>query len=142
MVIFWGTQTNIKRMGFHGDKKICGHCNHEYIPYYYRITTFDHFCAIPVTEKVQTYRSVCPICGNTDFVQNFRFTEIADTVVTAEMQNLSYIAVQKEKRKYDFVVKDNLTQEQMLIARNIPMRDIKDGILKRGGRTKDLIIVV
>lgn len=142
IVLFWGTQSNVKKLGFHGDKVKCVHCYREYIPCYYRTTTYDHFCAIPVSDITKRYTSICPICGHEEFVQTFRFTEIADTVVTKEMQDISYLAVQKDKHKYDFVAMDNHTQEQILIAQNIRMTDIKEGIRRRGFRTKDLITVV
>ena len=142
MVIFWGTEDRIKKIGFRGDKIKCENCYKSYIPCYYRRTVYDHFCAIPVSEITHTYKSVCPICGYDQFVQTFRFTEIANTTVTKEMQDISYIAVQKDKHKYDFVAMDNLTQEQILIAQNVSMFDIKEGIRRRGGKTKDLIIVV
>lgn len=142
MVIFWGTESRVKNVGFHGDKIKCGHCFKSYIPCYYKRTTYDHFCAIPVSEITRTYTSVCPICGNEQFVQTFRFTEIAKTTVTKEMQDISYIAVTKSKNRYDFVAMDNHTKEQFLIASNVPMIDIKEGIKSRGGQTKDLITLV
>ena len=141
IILFWGTQNRVKNVGFHGDKKKCKNCNKEYIPYYLNVSTYDHFCGIPVSQITDTYKSVCPVCGNWEIAQTFRFHEIENTVVTENMQDILFIAAKKDKRKYDFVFMDNLTKEQLLIKKDTSLSYIKEGMKRRGFNPKDLIIL-
>ena len=142
IVLFWGKQVRVKNVGFHGDKKKCENCHREYVPGFYRISTYDHFCGIPVSQATDTYKAVCPICGNMEFVQTFRYHEMANTIVSKDTQDLLFIAAKKDKRKYDFVVLDNITKEYILIKRDASLSYIKDGMKQRGFKPKDLIVLL
>ena len=88
------------------------------------------------------YNTVCPICGFKDFIATYQARSISDAKVPKEVQDISYLAVQKSKNKYDFVAMDNLTKEQILISPNVKMGDIKSSVRFRGGKAKEIIKVV
>jgi len=143
-VILFGTTTKHKIIGVRGDKVECFHCHRKYAPSLILEAEYFHIDYIPLHHYLDrdVYNTVCPVCGFKDFIATYKAREISSLTVSKEIQDLSYLAVQKDKNKYDFVVMDNLTKEQTLIAPNVKMSEIKSSVRIRGGKPKEIIKVV
>ena len=142
--IIWGTMTRTKSFGIKGDKMKCWQCHREYSPNLLREAEYFHINYIPIShhKDQDVYNTICPICGFRDHIQQYRATEMIGQPVSKEVQDISYLAVQKAKNLYDFVALDNLTKEQILIAENVKYGKIKGAVRYRGGKPKDIIKVV
>ena len=142
--IIWGTMTRTKIYGIRGDKIKCYQCHREYSPNLIREAEYFHINYIPLHHNLDqdVYNTVCPVCGFRDFIQTFKATGIINQTVSKEVQDISYLAVQKAKNLYDFVALDNLTKEQILIAENVKYGKIKGAVKYRGGKPKEIIKVV
>lgn len=143
-VIFFGTMTRHKIIGVRGDQTECYQCHRKYAKNLILEAEYFHIDYIPLHHHLDrdVYNTVCPICGFKDFIATYKAREISNLKVSKEIQDLSYLAVQKGKNKYDFVVMDNLTKEQILISPNVKMGDIKSSVRFRGGKAKEIIKVV
>lgn len=143
-VIFFGTMTKHKIIGVRGDQIECYRCHRKYAPSLILEAEYFHIDYIPLHHHLDrdVYNTVCPICGFKDFIATYKAREISNLKVSKEVQDISYLAVQKSKGLYDFVAMDNLTKEQILISPNVKMGDIKSSVKIRGGKPKEIIKVV
>ena len=142
-VFVFGESEFIKNIGLRGDKVKCKKCSEERYPFIYRTSICTHINYVPIKRDkgLDKYYTVCPICGFKDFMPTYKFTEIKDMYVPKGEQSLTYIANTVGPKRYDFVVMDNDTKEQKLIAAHVTLKYIKDGVKMRGYRTKDIILV-
>ena len=143
-VIIFGNMEKTKIIGVRGDKMACYNCHREYSQNLILQAEYFHIDYIPIAHHRDrdVYNTVCPICGFRDFIQTFKATAMLDQTVSKEVQDISYLAVKKDKKLYDFVAMDNLTKEQIFIASNVKKGTIKSGVRLRGAKKKDIIYIV
>lgn len=141
-VIYYGTRTFSKFMGYFGPRQECENCHKTYKKSFVRFRSWAHIDYIPLFPTKTVYYKACPICG-----QGF---EVHKKDAKVEMQNpgdagaqelepyAKHILANKPKgilktdSSYEFWIRDKMTGEEICIDREITKDDVKNIKKARG----------
>ena len=141
-MIYYGTRTFSKFMGYYGPRVECTNCHRTYKKSYVKFSSWFHIDYLPLFPTKTVYFKACPICGN-----GF---ELRKQDAKAEMQNPGdagaqelnlygkHILANKPKgllaadNSYELWVKDVTTGENICLATGITKDEIKNVKKERG----------
>ena len=150
-VIFYGTKTFTKFVGYFGEKEECEACHKTYKKAYVRNKVWAHLNDIPHFPMKTFYNKSCPICGHGYSMKNKEAKLEMENSFADENQKIEiyakHILAKKPKRfldadmSYEIYAKDLISGEETLIATNISKDVVKSIKKDRGLKTVQIIDV-
>lgn len=141
-MIFYGTRTFSKHLGYVGEKEVCQNCGKEYRKSVVRYRRWFHLNWIPLFPVKSTYYEMCPVCA---FGAELKGKEAQEELAAAgsqETQSLEYYAkhilankkkgIMSADQSYEFWMRDKHSGEEICIASGVRKDDVKEMKKVRG----------